>query len=155
MTLLVAGPWTLFTIIKYPIEFHIENGVTFKHFTENLQGWGAPWYQVFKYNIYIFSSLTLLTLIATIYYLPRLFREKDVGFCLLYAWGLGVFPPFLIAVSKIPTATLMGSPALLLGKFVEDTTLETHLSAHLDVFHRFFVSYSSHKCMVDHRNECQ
>ncbi len=124
VTVLVAGPWTLYTAIEYPIEFEISNRVTFSHFTENLQGWGAPWYQVFIYNMHLFSSLTLPTLIATFYFLPRLFRQKDVGICLLYAWGLGVFPPFLIAISKIPTATLMGAPALLLllGRFVEDTT---------------------------------
>lgn len=124
VTLIVAGPWMLFTAIAYPIEFNISNRVTFSHFTEDVQGWGAPWYKVFIYNMHIFSSLTLLTLIATFYSLPRLFRGKDIGICLLYAWGLGVFPPFLIAISKIPTATLMGTPALLLllGRLIEDTT---------------------------------
>ena len=123
-TLLVAGPWTLFTAIAYPIEFIISNRVTFSHFTKDIQGWGAPWYQVFLYTRDIFNLLTFPTLIAICYALPRLFREKNISICLLYAWGFGVFPPFLIATTKIPCATLMGAPALLLllGNFVERTT---------------------------------
>ena len=124
VTLIVAGPWMLFTAIAYPIEFNISNRVTFSHFTEDIQGWGAPWYQVLLYTRDILSSFTIPTVLAILCTLPRLFRGKDVSICLLYAWGFGVFPPFLIATTKIPCATLMGAPALLLllGAFVERTT---------------------------------
>lgn len=124
VTAIVAMPWTLFTAIAYPIEFNIFNRVTFSHFTQDLQGWGAPWYQVFFYTNEILNFLTFPTLIAFFWALPRLFRERNIGFCLLYAWGVGVFPPFLIATTKIPCATLMGAPALLLllGDFVDRTT---------------------------------
>lgn len=50
---LVAGPWTLFTAIQYPVEFNISNSVKFAHFTEDIQGWGAPWYQVFLHTGYV------------------------------------------------------------------------------------------------------
>ena len=132
VTLLVAGPWTLFTAIQYPIEFKISNRVTFSHFTEDLQGWGAPWYQVLLYTCAIFNFLTLPTLIAICCALPRLFRERNISICLLYAWGLGVFPPFLLATTKIPCATLMGAPAflLMLGNFVERTTHAKKDEAH-------------------------
>ena len=124
VTFFVAGPWTLFTIIKYPIEFHIENRITLEHFTRDVEGWAAPWYQVLLYTRDILSSFTIPTILAILCTLPRLFREKDVGICLLYAWGFGMFPPFLIAMTKIPCATLMGAPALLLlfGDFVARTT---------------------------------
>ena len=124
VTVLVAGPWTLYTAIVYPTEFVLSNSVTFRHFTEDLQGWGAPWYQVFLYTLEMLNFLTLPALIAIFYSLPRLFRERNINICLLYAWGLSVFPPFLIATTKIPCATLIGAPALLLllGDFVERTT---------------------------------
>lgn len=124
VTAIVALPWTLFTVMAYPIEFNLSNRVTFSHFTEDLQGWGAPWYQVFFYTGEILNFLTVPTLIAIFWALPRLFRERNIGLCLLYAWGVGVFPPFLIATTKIPCATLMGAPALLLlfGDFVDRTT---------------------------------
>lgn len=124
VTLLVAGPWTLFTAIAYPIEFIISNRVTFSHFTEDIQGWGAPWYQVFLYTRDILNLLTLPTVIALCCTLPRLFRERNIYLCLLYAWGFGVFPPFLVATTKIPCATLIGAPALLLilGDFIARTT---------------------------------
>lgn len=124
VTVLVAGPWTLYTAIQYPIEFKISHRAIFLHFTEDIQGWGAPWYQVLLYTRDILNLLILPTLIAICYSLPRLFRERNIRICLLYAWGLGVFPPFLLATTKIPCATLMGAPALLLilGDFVERTT---------------------------------
>ncbi len=123
-TLLVAGPWTLFTAIAYPTEFIISNSAIFLHFTEDIQGWGAPWYQVFLYTRDILNLLIFPTVIALCCTLPRLFRERNIHICLLYAWAFGVFPPFLVATTKIPCATLMGAPALLLilGDFVERTT---------------------------------
>ncbi len=132
MTLLVAGPWTLFTAIAYPIEFNISNRVTFAHFTEDIQGWGAPWYQVFLYTRDIFNLLAFPVFIAFCYTLPRLFQKRNISICLLYAWGCGVFPPFLIATTKIPCATLMGAPALLLilGDFVERTTRSIQDAVH-------------------------
>ena len=123
-TLLIAGPWMLYTAIKYPIEFKIEHLYIFRHLTEDIEGWGAPWYKVFLYNIQIFNVFTLPVTVSVCCLVHRLFRQKNIGVCLLYAWGFGVLLPFLIATTKTPTATLIGAPAflLILGAFVEHTT---------------------------------
>lgn len=53
----------------------------------------------------------------------RLFRKKNIGLCLFYAWGFGVLLPFLLATTKTPSATLIGMPAflLILGDFAQRT----------------------------------
>lgn len=141
VTLLVAGPWTLFTAIQYPIEFKISTLVTFSHFTEDLQGWGAPWHKLlWNYNWQMYGGFYVLIVLAVILSAKRTFGsgiakalrlkrltgiiEPDFGLLLLYGWGFGVLIPFLLATTKTPTATLIGMPAflLILGNFIVRTT---------------------------------
>ena len=127
VTALVAGPWMLYTAIQYPIEFKIEHGHIFKHLIEDIETWGAPWYKIFLYNADIFNMLTFPVLIAVCWNLPRLFQKRHLGICLLYAWGFGVLIPFLLAVTKTPSATIIGMPAFLLifSDFAARTTRPT------------------------------
>lgn len=122
-TLFIAGPWMLYTAVQYPTEFKIEHDYIFKHLTEDVEKWGAPWYKVFLYNIEIYNFFIIPVTVAVCCAVPRLFRQKKIGLCLLYSWGFGVLVPFLIATTKTPSATLIGVPALLLilGDFVART----------------------------------
>lgn len=141
VTALVAGPWTLFTAIQYPIEFKIANRVTFSHFTEDLQGWGAPWHKLlWNYSWQMYGGFYLPIVFALFLSAKRSFKagitstlrlkqqkgfiEQDLGLLLLYGWGFGVLIPFLLATTKTPTATLIGMPAflLILGNFIVRTT---------------------------------
>ena len=124
ITILIAAPWMLYTALEYPVEFKIEHNYIFKHLTEDIEGWGSPWYKVFQYSIQIFNILTIPIAVAVCYSIPRLFREKNIGLCLFYAWGFGILLPFLLATTKTPSATLLSMPAflLILGDFTQLTT---------------------------------
>ena len=122
-TIFIASPWMVYTALQYPVEFKIEHNYIFRHLTEDVEGWRAPWYKVFLYSAQIFNLLTVQVAVAVCCSLPRLFREKNIGLCLFYAWGFGVLLPFSIAATKTPSATLISMPAflLILGGFVERT----------------------------------
>ncbi|MDE0426509.1 MAG: glycosyltransferase family 39 protein [Candidatus Poribacteria bacterium] len=123
ITIFVAGPWMLYTALQYPVEFKIEHNYIFRHLTEDIEGWRAPWYKVFLYSAQIFNLLTAPIAVAVCCSIPHLFQRKNIGLFLLYAWGLGVLLPFSIATTKTPSATLISMPAflLILGNFVERT----------------------------------
>ena len=44
--LLTALPWTLWTAIRFPIEFHYEHLYTWLHLTTNIENLAAPWHKV-------------------------------------------------------------------------------------------------------------
>lgn len=123
-TIFIAGPWTLYTAIQYPLEFKIEHNYIFKHLTENIEGWHAPWYKVFLYNAQMFNLLAIPVGVAVCCSLPRLFREKNISLFLFYTWGFGFLLPFLLATTKTPSATLITLPAflLILGDFTQQIT---------------------------------
>lgn len=140
MSLLVAGPWTVFTAIAYPIEFKVSTLAIFAHFTENIQGWGAPWQKLlWDYSWQMYGGFYIPTVFAVFLSAQRAFGagisrllrlksineflEHNIGLLILYSWGLGVLIPFLLATTKTPTATLIGLPAflLILGDFIVRT----------------------------------
>ena len=123
-TLCVATPWMLYTAIQYPIEFKIEHNYIFKHLTENVENWGAPWYKTLIYSAEILNSFLVPVIFALCLSIRHLVQRKQIGLWLLYAWGFGVLIPFLLAVTKTPSATLIGMPAffLIFGDFAARTT---------------------------------
>ena len=131
-TILIAGPWMLYTALQYPVEFKIEHNYIFRHLTENVEGWRSPWYKVFLYSASIFNLFTVPVAVAVCCSIPRLFREKNISLCLFYAWGFGVLIPFSLATTKTPSATLISIPAflLILGDFVERTTYHRPNESH-------------------------
>ncbi len=123
-TIFIAGPWMVYTVFQYPVEFKIEHNYIFRHLTEDVEGWQAPWYKVFLYSSQIFNLFTIPVAVAVCCSIPRLFREKNISLCLFYAWGFGILIPFSLATTKTPSATLISIPAflLILGDFVDRTT---------------------------------
>ncbi|MXV85096.1 hypothetical protein F4X88_10770 [Candidatus Poribacteria bacterium] len=100
--------------------------------TEDVEGWRAPWYKAFLYSAQILNLLTLPVVVAVCCSFFRLFREKNIGLYLLYAWGFGVLLPFSLATTKTPSATLISMPAflLILGGFIERTTYHKPNESH-------------------------
>ncbi len=123
ITGVVAGAWMLYTAIQFPIEFKIEHDYIFRHLTENIEFWGAPWHRVLNYTDRIFDCFFIPVAVAVCGGVTRLFREKHMGRTLLYAWGIGVMVPFLFATTKTPSATLIKVPAfyMIFGDFVVRT----------------------------------
>ena len=102
----------------------IEHNYIFKHLTENVENWGAPWYKTLIYTAEILNSFLVPVILAVCLSVRQLVRRKQFGLWLLYAWGFGVLTPFLLAVTKTPSATLIGMPAffLIFGDFAARTT---------------------------------
>ena len=113
--LLTALPWTLWTALRFPIEFQHEHLYTWLHLTTNIENLEAPWYKVvLVYGKRIYGSFYIPMWIAVLVLSRKLFFEENIGLTLSYAWGFGVLFPHLLATTKTPSATLIGVPAFLL-----------------------------------------
>jgi 4-amino-4-deoxy-L-arabinose transferase-like glycosyltransferase len=114
-TLLTVAPWLIYCLISYPEEFWHEDAQVWKHLNSNIENWAAPWDRVvFDYLIVIYGVFYTPILVAAIVLFPKTVTQRHTGLWLIYAWGLGVVLPHLAAVTKTPSATVIGMPALLL-----------------------------------------
>ncbi|MEO8218113.1 MAG: glycosyltransferase family 39 protein [Acidobacteriota bacterium] len=114
-TLVTAGPWMLYTALRFPVEFRNEQIYIFKHFASAIDSWEAPWDRlIFDYAALLFNVFYGFVLVAAAFFVPRLIRLRERSLVVIYAWGAGVLLPHLLASSKTPSATLIGTPAFLL-----------------------------------------
>lgn len=112
---MTVGPWLVYCLARYPSEFAHEHAQVWKHLTSNVEGWAAPWDRVaFDYLICLYGVFYAPILVAGIVLAGKTVRQHPTGLVLVYAWGLGVIIPHLLATSKTPSATLLAMPALLL-----------------------------------------
>jgi len=114
-TLGTIAPWTSWCILKYPREFFHEMGHVGRHLYTDVESWGAPWDRlIFDYAILIYFVFFTPILVAAVILLRPALRRRSLRLGLLYAWGFGVFAPFLLAESKTPSSIVIGMPPLLL-----------------------------------------
>jgi 4-amino-4-deoxy-L-arabinose transferase len=122
-TLVTVAPWTLHCIANYPQEWFHEEIYVWLHLTTDIEAWGAPWDRlVFDYSIHLYHVFYTPILVASFALVWRAFKRRDTGLWFVYAWGLGVLIPHLLATTKTPSATVIGMPPafLLLGAFVSE-----------------------------------
>lgn len=97
------------------IEFQHEHLYIWFHLTTDIEDWGDPWHKVILvYGPVLYGTFYLPMSIAVLVLIWKLFSEENIGLTLTYAWGFGVLIPHLLAVTKTPSATLIGMPAFLL-----------------------------------------
>jgi 4-amino-4-deoxy-L-arabinose transferase-like glycosyltransferase len=114
-TLLTAGPWVLYTAIRFPAEFRQEYWLALVHLGRDVEDWAAPWDRlIFGYSMAAYYVFYPSVLVAGVVLAIQAWREKNTRLWMVLAWGLGVLVPFTLAVSKTPSATLIGWPAFLL-----------------------------------------
>jgi 4-amino-4-deoxy-L-arabinose transferase len=114
-TLLTVAPWVLWCLAYYPDEFWHEHTQVWKHLDYNVEGWAAPWDRLaFDYLIVIYGVFYGPILVAGLVLPGKALAERHTGLWLVYAWGLGVILPHLLATTKTPSATVIAVPALLL-----------------------------------------
>jgi 4-amino-4-deoxy-L-arabinose transferase len=119
--IVTVAPWLIYCAVHYPNEFRAENALILRHLNENVEGWAGPWDRlIFDFSLRIFYVFYPAVLLAMIVLAPRAWREKQVGLWFAFAWGLGVLIPHTFAITKTPSATLVGWPAmwLLLGAMI-------------------------------------
>lgn len=107
----VFMPWQVYTALRFPLESAYERQYSTRHFLEELEGQGGPWYFYLKNLWYQFQWLVLplaagLGLLAT----PTL-RQRPVR-PLLTVCGV-VFVFFSLAATKMPSYTYAVGPLLL------------------------------------------
>lgn len=123
VTLLSVAPWLVYCAWQYPELFRQEHALIWKHLGANVEGWAAPWDRVvFDYLVAMYGVFYTPILVASVVLLGKALTQRHTGLWLVYAWGLGVLLPHLLAATKTPAATLIGCPALflLLGHFVSE-----------------------------------
>ncbi len=114
-TLLTAGPWQIWCLVNYPVEFWHEHSQVWKHLGSNVEGWAAPWDRLlFDYLIFLHGFFYTAILVAGVVLLGKALARRHTGLWLLLAWGLGVVLPHLLATTKTPSATVIAMPPLLL-----------------------------------------
>lgn len=119
--LLTIAPWTIWALVHWPRLYMQETLHVFRHLTENIEDWAAPWdrlpFDHWVQAFHVFYPAVLVGIGVTIY---RASREKNPRLWLLVAWMVGVAVPHLLATSKPPVGTLVGWPAmwLMLGYLV-------------------------------------
>lgn len=114
-TLLVAGPWMLYTWLRFPQEFLAENGLILKHLSEDVENWSAPWDRLcFDYLLRGLHRFYVPCVVALVIATWRVVRERDLRLGLLVAWVLGVVVTLSVATSKTPSGSLIAWPGMLL-----------------------------------------
>jgi hypothetical protein len=114
-TVLTAAPWLIYCDTYYPQEFWFEHTQVWNHLGTNIENWAAPWDRVvFDYLIVLYGVFYTPVLVAGIILVGPALARRHTGLLLLYAWGLGVLLPHLVAVTKTPSATVIGMPPLFL-----------------------------------------
>lgn len=119
--ILTIAPWTIWALVHWPELYMQETLHVFRHLTENIEDWAAPWdrlpFDHWVQAFHVFYPAVLVGIGVTIY---RASREKNPKLWLLVAWMAGVAVPHLLATSKPPVGTLVGWPAmwLMLGYMV-------------------------------------
>ncbi len=114
-TIVTIAPWTIWGFVRFRAEFVWAPLQIFRHLDHNVEGWAAPWDRlVFDYSLRIYHVFYPAVLAAGIVLAPRAWRERNFNLAIIYAWGLGVLIPHVLATSKTPTATLIGWPPFLM-----------------------------------------
>jgi hypothetical protein len=120
---IVASPWVVFCLIRYPKEFLFEQGHVFQHLYRNVEEFRAPWDRLLA--DYLQRGLLewyALAIVAVFTITFVAIRTRDSNRLFLAAWAWGVLVPHVLATSKTPTATLIGWPAawLAIGVLASD-----------------------------------
>jgi 4-amino-4-deoxy-L-arabinose transferase len=122
-TLLTVAPWVVYCAAAYPEEFWHEHAQVWRHLYSDVEHWAAPWDRVaFDYLVAMYGVWYTLILVAAVVLAGKAVTRRHAGLWLTYAWGAGAVLPHLLAVSKTPSATLVGAPALwlLAGHFISE-----------------------------------
>jgi len=125
----VAGPWMIWTAIRFPDEFSYENLQILHHINQNVESWAGPWDRLaFGYWISIFHVFYAAAVAAGIWAIVRATQTRDLKMWLIIAWTLGVMTPHLLVTSKTMSATLLGWPPawLLLGFMISRALRDDH-----------------------------
>lgn len=120
-TLVTMAPWMLMCAIRFPDEFRYEHLHALQHLTRNVEDWAAPWDRlIFGYSLAAYFAFYPSVLVAQILLLVQAWREGSTRLWIVLIWSLAVLIPFTVAVSKTPSATLIGWPAvfLLFGEMI-------------------------------------
>ena len=114
-SILVAAPWVVFCLIKYPKEFIYENQRVLDHLNTGVEIWAKPWdHHLFHYMPPHYPYWYLIIFVSFFFLLAFAVKNRRLNDLYVALWVAGVVVPLSMSVSKVPAGTDIAAPALLL-----------------------------------------
>lgn len=123
ISLLIAIPWQIFILFRYPLEARHEFEFNAKHFGEALEGHGGDGFyylNMFPINYGVFASYLI---IIGLFFLFKISKSKPAVIALIFLL-IFVYSFFTMAATKMPSFTLIISAVVFLsfGAIIENFT---------------------------------
>ena len=114
-SLLTIAPWTIYCLIRFPKEFLWEHKRVLDHLSTDVESWGATWDRpLFDYMILFYPVFYGVLLVAVLCLIWVMIKNRKLGEFFILAWAIGVIIPHSYALTKTPSATIIGVPPLLI-----------------------------------------
>lgn len=114
-SMLVAAPWVIFCLIKYPKEFIYENFMVLAHLYRGVEVWERAWdFHLFQYIPSHYPYVYLIVFVSFFFLLAFAIRDRILSDLYIILWIVGVVFTLSISTSKVPAGTDIAVPAILL-----------------------------------------
>ena len=112
---LPVGLWVIFfnRWFGYPFRHEIRGWLI--HLNANIEGWGAPWDRYFFDYMIAHSPWLYVPILLSLLWLTTRAMRGTLGELFVVLWTWGTLVPLTIATSKMPSAILVATPALLVA----------------------------------------
>lgn len=113
ITFIVALPWQIYILFKFPVESTYEYGRFSSHFFKAIEGHGGPWYYHFEiFQLLYGNGLNYVILISLLIFLAiRIEKSYKIP---IIIWITTVYVFFSIASTKMIAFTIIVSPLIYL-----------------------------------------
>jgi 4-amino-4-deoxy-L-arabinose transferase-like glycosyltransferase len=110
--MLVAGPWMVYTNLRFPAEAAAGTEIIWLHMTTALDGAGGPWWMFIKDMPRYFGELIY---VPVAWFIVRVVRQPvSRGEWALLAWFVTPYLVFSAMPTKLPGFIAIGAPALFI-----------------------------------------
>jgi len=114
ITVIVALPWQLFTLIAYPVEANNALRYNSLHFTTVIEGHAQPFFYHFNMVNVFYGEIASFLIIPALYILYKKSNNKNVYFALI-TMILMVYLFFSFAKTKLPNFTIIILPIIFIA----------------------------------------
>ena len=114
-SLITIAPWTIYCLVRHPKEFLWEHKRVIDHLSTDVESWGATWDRpLFDYMTLFYPGFYAFLLLSVLFLIVVMIRKRRLGEFFILAWSIGVIVPHCYALTKTPSATMIGLPPLLI-----------------------------------------
>ncbi len=114
ITVIVALPWQLYTLLRFPEHFAHEFELNGRHFTEVIEKHAGGWWYYFEHMHEIYGNWIPFVIVIAFYFLFKRVKTKAYG--IAYAtYVILVYAFFTVAKTKLISFTLVLTPIFYLA----------------------------------------